>query len=125
VSNQPFTDFAEYAGHPHRIAHGQANESAKQQVVLGLLNQLSLRAHAVGNLQQYGLQQFLGRYAGATTLDVCFVHAAQQRIHLHQGRIDQLANRAQWEARWHEVVQMTHRENALGEGVSAAHHVSV
>ena len=31
----------------------------------------------------------------------------------------------QWVIGRHEIVQVTHREKALGEGVSAAHHVTV
>ena len=34
-----------------------------------------------------------------------------------------LADRPQWVARWHKIVQMTHREKALGEGVGSAHGV--
>ncbi len=34
------------------------------EVVLGLLHQLTLRAHAVEHLQEHGAQQFLGRDAG-------------------------------------------------------------
>jgi hypothetical protein len=38
-------------------------------------------------------------------------------------QFDHLADRAQWVARWHKIVQVTHREKVLGEGVSAAHGV--
>ena len=74
--------FAEHAGHLNRIVHLQANEPTKQQSVLGLLNQLGLRAHAEINLQQQGSQQLLGRNAEATAFDVCLLHAAQQDIEL-------------------------------------------
>ena len=58
------------AGHPDRIVHGQADEPAKQQVVLGLLHQLALRAHAVEQLNEHGAQQLLGGNAGASAFDV-------------------------------------------------------
>ena len=37
VLDQTFTILGKYGGQPHGIIHGQANEPAKQKVVLGLL----------------------------------------------------------------------------------------
>ena len=42
VLDQALAVLAEDGGHPDRIVHGQANEPAKQQVVLGLLHELAL-----------------------------------------------------------------------------------
>ena len=48
---------------PHGVFDGQADEPAKQQVVVDLLDELSLAAHAVEYLQQHGPHELLGRDA--------------------------------------------------------------
>lgn len=121
VRDQAFAVLAEDGGHPHGVVHGQADEPAKQQVVLGLLHELALRAHAVEHLQQHGAQQFLGRDAGTAALDVGLVHPREERIHLHQGGFDHLAGGAQRMALGDEVFKLAEREQALGEGVGSAH----
>ena len=72
---QAFTFLGENGGYPHGIVHGQANEPAKQKVVLGLLQELALRADAVEHLQEHGAQKLLSGNAGATAYDVGLVHA--------------------------------------------------
>ena len=109
------------SGHPDRIVHGQANEPAKQKVVLGLLHELALRAHAVEHLDEHGAQQLLGGNAGASALDVGRIHLGKQIVHLLQGLVDHDADHPQGVIKGHEVIEMAHREQALGEGVGSAH----
>jgi hypothetical protein len=47
VFDQPVAVLAEHRGHPHRIVHRQPDESAEQQVVLGLFHQLPLGAYGM------------------------------------------------------------------------------
>ena len=54
--NQALAVLGEDGGNLHGVVHGQANEPAKQQVVLGLRHELALRADAVEHLQQHGAQ---------------------------------------------------------------------
>lgn len=73
--DQTFPILGKYGGYPDGIVHGQANKPTKQEVVLGLLHELALRANAVEHLQQHGAQELLGRDAGAPAFDVGLVHA--------------------------------------------------
>ena len=58
---------------------------------------------------------------GRPALDVCLVHATEQDLHLEQSGIDHDSDGAQRVIRWHEIIQVAHREQALGEGVGSAH----
>ena len=71
------TGLVKPARHPDCVVHGQADEPAKQQVVLGLLHQQTFRADAVKDLQKHGAQQLLGRNARTTTFDIGGVHACE------------------------------------------------
>ena len=119
--DEPLAILGEHRGHPNGIVHGQADEPAKQQVVLHLFHQLALRANAVQHLQQHGAQQLLRGNAGPTTLDLGLVHAAKQRSQLRQRLVGHGTNRTQRMRVWNKVLQLAHREQALGEGVGAAH----
>ena len=120
---QALTVLGEYGGHPDGIVHGKAFEPAEQQVVLGLLHELALGAHAVKHLQQHGAQQLLGGDARSAAFNVSLVHAREQRIHLYQGLVDYLAYGPRRMISWNKVFQMPHREQAFGEGVGSAHGV--
>ena len=87
----------------------------------GLLHQLALRAHAVEHLDEHGAQQLLGGNAGAPALDVGRIHLGKQIVHLLQGLVDHDADHPQGVVGGHEVIEMAHREQALGEGVGSAH----
>ena len=50
VLDQALTVFGEDGGYPHGVVHGQTNEPAKPQVVLGLLHELAFRTNAVEHL---------------------------------------------------------------------------
>ena len=121
VGDQAFAVLCEDGGHPHAVVHGQADEPAKQQVVLGLLHELTLGAHAVKDLQQHGAQQFLGGNAGATALGISLVHAGEQAVHLDQRLVHHHAYRAQRMVGGNEILQLAQGEQTLGEGVGAAH----
>lgn len=54
VCNQALAVLGEYGGHPDGVVHGQADEPAKQQVVLGLFHEHAFGADAVEDLQQHG-----------------------------------------------------------------------
>lgn len=69
----------------------------------------------------HGAQEVVERDAGAPTLDVGFVHAWEQCIHLPQRDVDHLADRSQWMVGLHEVLQLSYSEQALGQGVGCAH----
>ena len=121
VLDQAFAVLAEDAGHPNGIVHGQANEPAKQKVVLGLLHELALRAHAVEHLDEHGAQQLFGSNAGAPAFDVGRIHPGKQLVHVGQGFIDHHTDHAQGVIGGHEVIEVAHGEQALGEGVGSAH----
>jgi dienelactone hydrolase len=70
--------------HPRRVVRRQPNEPAEQQVVLRLLHELALRAHAEQDLQQHRAQQLLRRDARAADLDAGLVHPREQLVHLGQ-----------------------------------------
>lgn len=44
VLDQPLVVLGEGGGHPHGVVHGQADEPAEQEVVLGLLHELAFGA---------------------------------------------------------------------------------
>jgi hypothetical protein len=69
VRDQTLAVFGEDRGHPDAVVQGLAYEPAKQQVVLGLLHQQALGAHAVEDSHHHGSEQLLRRNAGPTTLD--------------------------------------------------------
>jgi hypothetical protein len=56
---QAFAVLGERRWIPHQIVRRQADEPAKQQVVVQLLHQLPLRADAIQHLDQQGAQQLL------------------------------------------------------------------
>ena len=121
VLDQAFAVLAEHGRNPDCIVHGQADEPAKQQVVLGLLHELALRAHAVEHLNEHGPQQFLGGNAGTPAFDVSRVHLTKQVVHVRQGLVDHQTDHAQGVIKGHEVIEVAHGEQALGEGVGSAH----
>lgn len=121
MRNEPLAVLGKDAGNPDRIVHGQANEPAIQEVVLGLLHELALRANAEEDLQEHRAQQLLRCDAGTPALDVGLVHAGEQAVHLEQRFVDHRADRAQRVIRGHEVLQAAHSEQALGEGIGSAH----
>jgi hypothetical protein len=64
---------------------------------------------------------FSGAMLGRPPLMSASYIPAEQGFDLLQGLVDHLAHRTQADVCWHEVVQATHREQALGEGVGSAH----
>ncbi len=124
VLDQAFAVLGEYAGHPDCIVHCQANEPAKQQVVVRLLHELTFGANAVEHLQQHGPQQLLRRDTGSTALDIGLVHPGEQPIHLRQRLIGHGADRAQRVRLRYKILEPPHDEQAFGEGVGAAHETS-
>jgi hypothetical protein len=58
---QPVAVLRKHGVVPHRVVHAQADEPAKQQVVVDLLDQLALRTDRVKRLQQQRPQHVLGR----------------------------------------------------------------
>jgi len=110
MCNQALTVLGEDRRHPDPVVHGQADEPAKQQVVLGLFHQQAFRANAVEDLQEHGAQQLLWRNAGATTFDVGGVHAREQWLDVLQCQVHHLAHSTQGVFIRHEVIQTTHGE---------------
>lgn len=68
--NEPLAVLGEDRGHPDGIVHGQAHKPAKEHVVLNLLHEHVLGAHAVKRLQLHGAQQLLSCNALATAFEV-------------------------------------------------------
>ena len=64
---------------------------------------------------------FSGGNAGAPALDVGRIHLGKQVVHVRQGLVDHDADHPQGVIKGHEVIEMAHREQALGEGVGSAH----
>ena len=58
---------------------------------------------------------------GAPAFDVGRIHLGKQIVHLLQGLVDHDADHPQGVVGGHEVIEMAHREQALGEGVGSAH----
>ena len=110
VRDQAVAVLAEDSGHPDCVVHGQADEPAKQKVVLGLLHQLALRAHAVEHLDEHGAQQFLGGNAGASAFDVSRIHPGKQLIHVGQGFVDHHTDHAQGVIGGNEIIEVAHGE---------------
>src|SRR5476649_3085145 len=67
VFDQPLAVLGEDGGYPNGIVHRQPDKPTKQQVILNLLHQLALGAHAIEHLQQHRAQQLLWRNAGPPT----------------------------------------------------------
>jgi hypothetical protein len=53
-------------------------------------------------------------------MDVGLIHPREERIHLHQGGVDHLADGVQRMALGDEVFKLAERAQALGEGVRAS-----
>ena len=64
---------------PHRVIHAEADEPAKQQVVIKLLDQLPLGADRIKHLQQQRPQHILGRYRGTARVRVHLIERRAQR----------------------------------------------
>ena len=64
---------------------------------------------------------FSGAMPGAPAFDVGRIHLGKQRIHVGQGFVDNGADHAQRMVCRHEVIEVAHGEQALGEGVWAVH----
>ena len=106
---------------PHSVLDGQADEPAKQQVVLDLLDELPLAAHAVEHLQQHRAHQLLGRDAGAPALYVGLVHGRQLGVHRRQRLVDPDPDRTQWVVGRDKVLQSYRGEKALVVAVRSSH----
>src|SRR5271170_3044598 len=77
---------------PHRLVHLHPHEPPEQQVVLQLLDQHSLAAYRIENLQQQRPKQPLRRYRGPPHVGV---QLRKLRGHLFQDLIHHLADRSQ------------------------------
>lgn len=106
---------------PHGVFDGQADEPAKQQFVLDLLDELPLAAHAVEHLQQHGPHELLWRDARAATLDVGLVHGGELGIHLGQRVVEPGAYRAQGMVGRDKVLQPHRGEQAFVVAVGSSH----
>jgi len=89
---QPVAVLAEGRVIPHRLVHRQADEPAKQQVEIDLLDQLPLGADGVDHLEQRSAQQPLRGDRGVPPPGVKPVEIP---IHRSQDGIDQPAQWAQ------------------------------
>lgn len=89
---QAVTVLAEGRVIPHALVHRQADEPAKQQVEINLLDQLPLGANGVNHLQQRGAQQPLRRNRGPSQGGV---QPVEVPIHRSQNGIDQASQGTQ------------------------------
>ena len=89
---QPRAILGERRRHPEVGVHRQADEPAKQQVVLELLDQHPLAADRVQHLQQQRAQQLLGRHRRAPRARIQRIERGAQ---LAQRRVGHPSNRAQ------------------------------
>jgi len=119
--DQPVAVLAEHRVVPNRVLDGQADEPAEQQVVLDLLDQLPLAAHAVQHLQQHGAHELLRSDARTIALDVGFVHSREPGVHLRQRVVDPLPDRTQRMLGRHEVLQPDRAEQRFVVGVGSSH----
>lgn len=83
---------AEHRSISHHVVHAQADEPAKQQVVVELLNELALAANGEKDLQEQCAQQLLGRNRRAASMRLAFV---EQRTHVREDAVDQRTQGAQ------------------------------
>ena len=56
VRNKALAVLGEHTGNSDGVVHGQANEPTVQEVVLGLLRELALRANAEEDLHEHRAQ---------------------------------------------------------------------
>ena len=103
------------------VLDGQADEPAEQQVVLDLLDELPLAAHAVQHLQQHGPHELLRGDARAAAIDIGLVHGRELGVHLGQCLIDPGADRAQRVVGGDKVLQPHRREQTLVVAVGSSH----
>lgn len=89
---QAVTVLAEGRVIPHALVHRQADEPAKQQVEINLLDQLPLGANGVNHLQQRGAQQPLRRNRGPSQGGI---QPVEVPIHRSQNGIDQASQGTQ------------------------------
>ena len=105
---------------PHRVVDVQADEPAEQQVVVELLHQQPLAAHAVNHLQQRGAQDAFGRDRRATACGVArrqqFIELAQDRVHQNPKLADRMVGR-------HPILDRYIRKHAKLLDVGAAHRI--
>src|SRR5213594_4885896 len=78
AAEQPFPILREHRGVPDRVIHGQAHEPPEEQVVVELLHEEPLAAHAVEHLQEQGPQQVLGRDRRPPDLGIQLVELGRQ-----------------------------------------------
>jgi hypothetical protein len=115
---QPFAVLREDRMLPDRIVHAQANEPAKQQVVVDLLDQQDLRTDRLKHLQQQRSQQVLGSDRRATRRRIKLVKIlVQGPKHL----IGQLADRTQRVALRHSLLQRNIAEHPILNLLSSTH----
>ena len=95
LDDQALTIFNMYGERRHVVVREQADEQAKQRVVLGLFPELTFTAHAIQDLQEHGGRKFLMFDAGATAFLISVVHAGEQDIHSDQHLLSYEANQIQ------------------------------
>ncbi len=103
---------------PHRVVDVQTGEPAEQQVVVELLHQQPLAAHAVDRLQQRGAQDALGRDRQTTARGIArrqqLIELAQDRVHQNPQLADRMVGR-------HAILDRYIRKHAKLLDVGAAH----
>src|SRR5882762_4748176 len=103
---------------PDRLVHLHPHKPPKQQVVLQLLDQHSLAAYGIEDLQQQRPKQPLGRYRWPPYVRV---QLRKPRRHLFQNLIHHLADRSQRMIRWYALLWGNVAEHSFLLVIVAAH----
>ena len=115
---QPLAVLGEDRDIPDRRIHRQADEPAKEQVVVHLLHQLAFRADRIEGLQEQGPKKFLGwdRRPPDTR-----IQAVEVRGQHFERFIDNRPDRAKSMVRRHPSLATHVREQPLAPFITAAH----
>src|SRR6266481_3211426 len=103
---------------PDGLVHLHPHEPTEQQVVLQLLDQHSLAAYRIENLQHQRSQQPLRRNRRTPHVGVQF---PKHRRHLFQNLVHHLADRSQRMIRWYSLLRGNVAEHSFLVVIVAAH----
>jgi hypothetical protein len=106
---KPVPVFGEAGRIPDCIIGRQSHEPAKQEIVVELLHQLALRAHAVEHLQEQGTQQLFRRDRWPALMRIEFAKAMAQPV---QDLANELAYLTQRMIRRSPLLRLDIREQA-------------
>ena len=109
----------------HRINNWPVAQSSRPKrskaACKSTLSLTPLCKSSMSKMRAFGAFRSSAITAGTPALDVSLVHAAKQRLHLHQSRVDHQTDGSQRMPCRNEIFQPTQGKQALGEFIGSAH----